>query len=163
MKYEHKLLVNPRMGTRILHSRYGILKTIPKDDTLDYEHQGTAVLEYDPRYGNKFNPWWLISNIDGDISAYYRWFVTKELGIKLLKPAFGNHISIITGEKPPLDGWGYLNGTPINFHYTSEIFTNGEFWWLNVKSDDAINIRKKLGLPKKEIGLHLTIGRIIKT
>lgn len=160
----HNLLINPSRGTVPLAVHHGELITTYRDSDQKYPHTGVATLRYDPTLNTKYNDWWLISDTCEGITDYYRRQIEQWLGIVLLKPAFGAHISIIVGEEPPNKHlWKLDQGRQVEYQYTHDVFTNGEFWWLNVISGEMDAIREYFGLPEKQHQLHLTIGRMNKT
>ena len=149
-------------GTKILGSLYGELALEPKGEPV-FDFSDIAAIKVDPSCGKKFSNWWMIANTCDDITAYYRSMVKKEFGITLMKPSFGAHVSIIAGEKPKqnIDRWKYFDGYQKPFEYTHQLYTNGTFWWLNVKSEEMEFIRSFYGLDdSSKDPLHLTIGRI---
>lgn len=138
-----------------------------------FQHKDVARITYKPyRPGLKHKKdWWCVAEVNGDIDAYYRWFVLKRYGLKLHKPAWGAHISIIRGEKPfqdKMDLWGKYEGLEVQFEYSCNIRQSGDttgwdrpdcFWFVDIKSDFLIDIRKEMNFPYN-YGLHLTIGRM---
>ncbi len=131
-----------------------------------------CILKYDPKSlkGNvdaMFKPWWLIGFLEegNELREYYNWFIEKRTGLKLMKPAWGAHISIVRGEEPSnIDLWGKLEGNKIEFSYEEFVKTNSEHWWLRIVCDEMLEIRETLGIQKRhEIGLHITIGRPMPT
>lgn len=126
-----------------------------------------CLLQYDPKpikgtSAAMDKPWWLIGFLQegNELREYYNWFIEKRTGIKLMKPAWGAHISIVRGEEPiNIDLWGKYQGKELEFSYGEFIKTNGSHWWLRIVCDQMNDIREELGLPRKhQIGLHLTIG-----
>lgn len=125
--------------------------------------RGTLV--YDPKCGNKFDPWWVILECDKDIAALYRFLFFKKTGKILQPPAFGAHISISRGvELENKELWGMNQGKIINFLYDPfDIATNGKHWWFHCYSDEILELRDKLGLSPdahhKWKRFHLTFGK----
>jgi hypothetical protein len=112
-----------------------------------------------------FKPWWCIILLDenDDTGDYYRWFVKKRYGLKLQRPAFGTHISLIRGEETTPANWKIFkekyDGKPVKFTHESELRTNGKHWWIRIKCDEAKDMREEMGYPREgKWGLHLTIG-----
>ena len=131
-----------------------------------------CIIKYDPTSvkGNPdsmFKPWWLIgfTQKENELQEYYAAIIYKRTGIKLIKPAWGPHISIIRGEEPlNKELWKKYDGEEIEFIYDHYIKTNGGHWWLKVTCDKLLDIREELGLPRKHfVGLHFTIGTPKKT
>lgn len=110
-----------------------------------------------------FKPYWAIVQMNCDIDSYYRWFLERRYNIKLIKPAWGAHISVIRGE--PCEQWEYFkskyNNKIIDFEYNLEFKTNGQHWWLNIVCDELKAIRQEMGYNSNGIGLHLTLGQPI--
>jgi hypothetical protein len=140
---------------------------------LNYHvHKGKGTLIYDYGKGTKlYEPWWAMIFTDQGIVDYYAWFC-KKYGIQIQKgSAYGAHISFIRGEKPPnQEAWGQGAGE-IEFWYAHTVrFDNDHHAWVDVWSDELVEIRSKLGLPPKPhrfyngewvpSGYHLTIGRL---
>lgn len=118
---------------------------------------------YDPTAGNAKNDWWIIVECPKDILDYYHHWILKEENIKLNKPLFGAHISVVRGEEPPnKELWRKYHEKEISFSYSHDIENKDEYYWLRVSSPELNDIREELGLTRDvEFGFHLTIGRII--
>lgn len=98
-----------------------------------------------------------------DIVDYYRSWVLREKGIKLHKPRFGSHVSVIRGNEE-LDRQSSLyrkhHEVKVCFQYGNDLQTNGDYWWLPVTCELLGEIRQELGLiAEPPFGFHLTIGR----
>ena len=131
-----------------------------------------GIIQYDPPRGNlkKKPDWWCVLNFDPEITRYYRRVLEQETGLKLCKPSWGTHASIIRGEKPwpdQMDLWKKYDGQEIEIEYSGLIRQTGDttgwdrpdsYWFIEVKSEFLINIRKELNLPCN-FKLHCTIGR----
>ncbi|WP_375347355.1 hypothetical protein ACEWPB_28850 (plasmid) [Priestia megaterium] len=65
---------------------------------MDFEAKGKIV--YDPAVGKAFDAWWVIIQCPEVILNYYHYWIVKETGLRLNKPLFGSHISMIRGEEP---------------------------------------------------------------
>ena len=101
--------------------------------------------------------------LDGDMDAYYAWFLQKRFNLTLNPPMRGAHVTIISDKIDPLiydQAFAVFNGKPISLAYDpEEIRTNGQHWWLKVHSVDSQNIRRAMGLtPDPFFSLHLTLG-----
>lgn len=161
----------PNVGTKALMSLYGRLITAPAGLQHDYCFEAEAELLVDPTIGKKFDPWWIIATSCNDLAAYYRGMIEKRFNIRLLKPSFDSHVSVVVGEEPLINAstWNEFNGRKVKFTYTHEVFTNGYFWWIRVKSKELENVRKHFGLIDagsfNEQGellsnpFHLTVGK----
>ena len=132
-------------------------------------------LKYDPKRGDmkrKITNWAVIE-VQGDIDAYYRWFLKKEYGIEPHQPSWGPHISVIRGETIPEKCkhlWAAHNNEIINMQVRPFIRFNNDtkpidnhpncsFWFLDIISPRIQEIRDELGLYSKW-NYHLTIGRM---
>lgn len=118
---------------------------------------------YNPVAGKAKNQWWMIIETPKDILDYYHHWILKEENIKLQKPLFGSHISVIRGEEPAehkKDLWCKYDQEEIYFQYSNDIETDGQHWWLPITSKQLEEIRSELGFDKyPEHGYHLTLGR----
>lgn len=113
--------------------------------------------------GKMFKEGWVICSLECDITSYYSWFLEKIHGIKLQRPAWGAHISIVRGENVKNDVWSQIkekyHQKPLKFVYEVSPKTNGEHWWLKVTCEDFFLIRKELCLnPFPKFPYHLTLG-----
>lgn len=106
---------------------------------------------------------WVIMECPKDILDYYWHWIFLEKGIKLHKPRFGSHISVIRGDESfdrnsPL--YRKYHENILSFSYTNKLETNGDYWWLPVSCTKLENLREELGLIRNPpFGFHLTIGR----
>lgn len=135
-------------------------------------HKAEGKLVYDYGFGTKlFEPWWALVFTDQGIIDYYAW-LCKKYGMPVQKgSAYGAHISFIRGEVPVnKDAWGIGAGT-IDFWYAHTVrWDNNRHAWLDVWSDQLVELRQAMGLPVKPhrllngewvaSGYHLTIGRL---
>ncbi len=170
-QYPHSIyLPQPKsLGLLVLGRTFNKLNTvaIEPDFQPNYSFKSTGKLIYDPVQKQDFEPWWLMLKTDEDIVAYYQYYIKKQFGVSLLSPSFNSHISIIAGEKPLKneDMWKHNHGQDIEFEYTQDIFTKGDFWWLRTTSPQFNQIRQFFGLPeihndfKNNAPYHLTIGK----
>jgi len=132
------------------------------------EYQGKIV--FDPKAicdpsGKMFKPWWVIVSLgaDNEFGAYYSWFYERQHGIKLQRPAFGSHISVINGEETDKDNWekfkGLYHNKDIKFIYEMSPRTNGKHVWFRVRCDELKDLREQMGYSRDgKWGLHLTLG-----
>lgn len=106
---------------------------------------------------------WVILECPQDILEYYWQWVYKQKGIKLHKPRFGSHISVIRGNEECNRTsilYKKYHENHIEFQYSNILETNGDYWWLPVKSEILEEVREELGLIRlPDFGFHLTIGR----
>ncbi len=107
-------------------------------------------------------PTWACKVIVSDsISDYYRYWVNRELGIKLQKQFFGAHITLCKYDEPTnKSAWGKYEGNLINFEYSIDIDIGPKtVFWLPVKSPEMEEIRIELGLrPLPRYPFHISIG-----
>ena len=135
-------------------------------------HKGTGIIRYDPRRPDmkRGTKWWAIVKVDRQITAYYRWWVKKELHVDLCQPSFDAHISIIRGERPPADKmelWKKYDGVEIEFEYEHNVRRSGDttgwdrpdyYWFVTINCPLLKKIRDEFGFPSNW-RQHLTIGR----
>lgn len=129
--------------------------------------KSTGRLVYDPVIKgdpDSFKEFWLIAECDTELAGYYRWLARKEMSLDwFLKPAWGAHISVTRGDKPPHpEHWRKYHGQKIEFEYSNIVWTNGRHYWLDVVCPRMSEIRVELGLPPKfaYAEFHLTIGNL---
>ena len=124
-----------------------------------------------PRPGlKKKRDWWAIVEVDREITRYFRWWVERELNVKLCKPSWDAHISIIRGERPPIEKlylWEKYEGKEIVFKYSVNVRRSGDttnndrpqnFWFVEVECPLLREIRDEFGFPS-DWKQHITIGR----
>lgn len=125
-------------------------------------------LVYSPRTHLSSSEKWAVVMCDDEISRYYRYLYSKEypylnsgFSIKLTRPVWGAHISLIRNERiPDPKLWRLDEGKIIEFDYEGGVIDNGEYYWLKVSCPYLADLRQKMGLPREpRFGLHLTIGR----
>lgn len=102
-----------------------------------------------------------------DIDEYYRWLLNTRFNLRLNPPIRGAHVTIINDKFNDDKAWAEFreafNKKRVKFEYNPELIrTDSMSWWINVKSDDAQNLRDVLGLGKPYYGFHLTVGQISK-
>jgi hypothetical protein len=104
---------------------------------------------------------WAILQCDLETVVYYHWWLER-FGVKVNLPVWKSHVSVVRGEElPNPEAWGDYQDEEIEFWYSpSEIYWNGEYWWIDVYSPRLEAIRQELGLsPQPEYSLHWTIGK----
>ncbi len=131
-------------------------------------YDGKGVISFDPNpikgsTKKMFKPWWVIGRIDGDIGNYYSYLLQKRHGIRLQRPAWGPHISVVRGEQTSQDNWDQFKEKydEKSFKFTYEVSpkTNGDHWWLRVICDELKQLREDMGYSRDgKWGLHLTLG-----
>jgi hypothetical protein len=129
--------------------------------------RSSGTLVYDPttRAFPTCNQWWLVLECCPDLARYYRAMYDRYFrGHSVLRQApWGSHISIIRGEEPLLGraNWGFRHGTEIEFEFSDQLLTDGDYCWLPVFCEPLLDLREQFGLPRQpSYPLHLTIGRI---
>lgn len=109
--------------------------------------------------------WWLVVEVNEDICSYYRKLIMFYNPIlKLNKPKYSAHITVIAGkyEKPVNEQyWNKYSGQIIEFQYNPEIIIDGVYFGIRVQCEKIEDIREELGLNRKIITpWHLTVGNI---
>lgn len=145
--------------------------------------EGTVIYDpHRPGLKKKNGPGWSVLQLAPGFTEYYRWllerswwdarddagdFAMKGKMHELQAPSWGDHISITRGEylAPSIKHlWKSRHGEKVKFEYsltprmTTKEFEHVQFWFLDVKSDDLLEIRRELLLPT-HFKFHLTIGR----
>lgn len=104
---------------------------------------------------------WAILQCDLETVLYYQWWLER-VGVKVNLPIWKSHISVVRGEDlPNPEAWGLYEGNTIDFSYRiSDVWWNGDYWWINILSPQLEEIRMELGLsPQPKYSLHWTIGK----
>ncbi len=126
--------------------------------------KSTGKLVYNPTSHLGSNQKWLVLMADDNIGRYYRSLYHQEFFYKpkLIQPVWGAHVSCIRGEYVPnIHLWGLNKNKIIEFEYSSGVFSNDEYHWLEVTCPELEDLRLKYGLSKyPKFGYHLTIGRV---
>ena len=122
-------------------------------------------IRYSPKQlGDHQQNWWLVLDCDPEIGKYYRhlYWLSQYKCNTLVRPAWGEHISVVRNEKPPKEQiWRLYNNQEVKFYYGKFIQTDGEHFWLGVSCPILIEMRTELGLPKEpDPPLHLTVGHV---
>ena len=112
---------------------------------------------------------WIVVEAPYDVVNYYKWWVEKHLGKKISTSYHKPHITVLAGKherglsKHPL--WAKHDGKHVVFEYSTRIhtdapwFSQGQYFWLQVKCPFLAQVRTELGLaPTLKWPLHLTIG-----
>lgn len=132
------------------------------------EYSGKII--FDPRAlvdpsGKMFKPWWIIVHLDddNDFGLFYAWLYERQHGIKLQRPAFGPHISVVRGEETDLKIWEQFKNShhqkKIKFVYELVPHTNGKHVWLRVRCPELNDLREQMGYQREGTwGFHLTLG-----
>lgn len=110
----------------------------------------------------------------GEIVDYYKWFLAKNYGLKLINPLRGPHVTFINDAFNKISGetdeekealWTATKlkweGIEIPVNIDLDIRTDSKWWWYNVSKEHRVElqaIRNELGIGIPYYGLHLTIG-----
>lgn len=94
-------------------------------------HTTTGRLLYDPpRPGMTHGTqWWAIVTADREITRYYRWWVERRFGIRLLPPSWDAHVSVVRGETPApafRKLWKRHHGELVTFRYAHHVRRSGD-------------------------------------
>lgn len=124
-----------------------------------------GTIRYSPKLlGGQSEKWWVVLDCDEELSKYYRHlYKINAYNTKvLLMPAWKSHITIVRNEEPSQkEPWERHAGCIVEFDYSSEVETNGAYFWLPVTSDYLLDFREELGLPRNPLfPLHLSIGHL---
>ena len=158
-------------------------KTLKDNGTLIYEPVRVIERKGKTVVGHKRtdSPWWLVLNVSESISAYYRWWMEKELnplkldkGFKLNSALWQNHITVLSGREEINENfqqyWKKYNNEIIEFEYLPYVYQTWRFFCIPVKCKKLEDIRKELGLTSfiqressvfPDYHFHLTIGRLL--
>ena len=97
-----------------------------------------------------------------DIAEFYFSLVPKWVGLK--RQAYPAHVSVVRKETPPDMGvWRKHDGKTIPFEYLEQIENDETYYWLPVRSEGLVVVRRELGLPPWppwRNKYHLTIGNL---
>ena len=127
------------------------------------------MLKYNPRRGkNQNSDWWLVVEVDPEITRYYRWWAKTSLGILLHAPSWDAHVSVVRGEEPKNRlAWGKHDNQIIAFNVKPDVRQTGDttgwdrpdnYWFVDIFSAELSAIKQELGFAPKE-KYHITIGR----
>jgi len=107
---------------------------------------------------------WITAECDGEILDYYWWWWWKAKHVKLMKPMFGAHISIVRGKEEEIEeGWWEcgLRGKVEFCYHPERLFLYDTHVWLPVSGEGLNNIRESVGLLRNPVmPFHMTIGRV---
>lgn len=134
-----------------------------------HKYESFGKLCYNPERGkNQSTSWWLVVDVDKEITRYYRWWVKTEIGILLQQPSWNAHISVIRGAQPPNpEFWRKYEQKTIGFQIKHEVRQSGDttgwdrpdnYWFVDVFSEELSHIQQEMGFPAKD-KYHITIGR----
>jgi hypothetical protein len=124
----------------------------------------TGTLVYDPRVvvdgREHFDPWWVVLECGVALLGAPRAALEAE-GVRLTRPRWGSHVSVVSGEEPPRkERWRFGHGELVPFAYDPTPRLEGAFYFLDVICDELCDLREALGLPRApRHPFHLTLGR----
>jgi len=138
---------------------------------MEFAHNGTGIVRYDPHRGtmksNTKN--WCVIDVDREITRYNRFWLQREKHIILQQPAWDAHISVVRGERlsPKAQKlWKKYEGkrVPIRYEHgdiqmSKDQDQPGWFYWIRVDCPFVDEIRQELGLITSWKYHHITIGR----
>jgi hypothetical protein len=103
---------------------------------------------------------WMYVAFEPDLARLYAWLLLRERGVKLHRPAWGPHVSVVRKEQRPAGSpWGLRNGDAVEVGYEPVVMTNGVRYWLPARFELGCEIRYELGLPPDPpVPFHLTFG-----
>ena len=129
-------------------------------------NKSTGIFRYSPSCKSipNVSKWWLVIDSCPELARLYRELSNYHYRaqFKLHRPAWDSHISIIRDEKPPIEElWLKYNGLEVEFEYESMVLNNGQYFWLPVRCEKALDIREEMGLDRNPFfNLHLSFGMI---
>jgi len=108
---------------------------------------------------------WLVLLVDNNIAEYYRHLIYLfDRRLKLQPPKHDTHITIIAGKYENVSNhfnWKKYHHQEIEFEYSTDIGTDGCYFWLPIECKYIEDIRVELELPPTiPIPWHLTIGNL---
>ena len=116
--------------------------------------QGKAQIQYHTA--------WIIAKCDDALVEYYRWWYFRKKHIKLMRPKYGAHISIVRGEDEGITQGTWdrnMDGPEITFNYSNDLVDVYNYVWMPVWGDDLLRIRQEVGLGEPVKPFHMTVGR----
>lgn len=105
---------------------------------------------------------WIVANLNSELQIYYHHILQKNLSIKLNRPKFGCHVTVVAGKYEQVThrlAWNRYQKQPLMLEYNSQIKNIGDTWWLEVRSQNLVQLRNELGLtdiPKWPF--HITVA-----
>jgi hypothetical protein len=107
----------------------------------------------------------VIVNVDSGIIDYYSYWLWKYKNIKLSRPAWGAHVTIVNDKDRVKDIESFerlkddFNKSYIKIFHSVKLRKQWQFWILDVEpSEEFLFIRNALGI-KENFPFHITIGR----
>lgn len=140
--------------------------------SIDFPFKMRGRLRYDPYRGTMSNQkWWCVVELPPGLCAYLRWHLDRNWWhiTDAIKPtyfpnAWGDHVSLIRGERPRFpDRWKYLDGEKVDVYYDLDVKAVKDYWYVDCYVPVVRGIREGLGLPNKrgdrEFTNHITIAK----
>lgn len=122
-----------------------------------------GTIRYSPKLlGASSSKWWCTIDGDPELGKYYRhlFYLQSYRCNKLQRPSWECHITVIRDEEPSDKSlWGKYNGLEVDFEIIGEMETNGDYYWLPIKCQLALDLRAELVLGELLYPLHVSIGR----
>lgn len=100
--------------------------------------RSTGTLEYHS------GPSKVVVQIDPEIGRYYLAQVPKS--VRLRKPRYRTHISVVRKENPDFTHWEKYQGATVDFEYSHHIYSSHVYCWINIYSPFLEMVRTELGL-----------------
>ena len=116
--------------------------------TAEHEQlrKSVGVLKYNQ--SRSTGTYWLVVEIDPEITRYYRALIPKS--IRSNKQMYAPHITVVREAKETpvnLEHWGKYQGEEVEFEYSHEVQFSENYVWLNVWCQRLEEIRLELGMP----------------
>ena len=118
----------------------------------------------------RYSEHYLVVDVDSGIVELARALVPKALYLN--RQRYAPHISVVRHEKPVvLKNWGKHEGREVEFKYSTYVYNDEVYYWLQAFSPTLSNIRVELGLskfsewsrpPDGQDCFHITIGNTKK-
>jgi hypothetical protein len=127
----------------------------------------TGTLNYSPKLlGDRISSkWWLTIKCDTGLAKYWRhlYHLHTHRCYRLDPPSWREHVTIIRDEEPAelyRARWEKWAGHEIEFEVIPKVEHNNEYYWLPVICEEAMLIRKELGLAEPYYPFHFSIGHV---
>ena len=117
---------------------------------------GVAKLEYHSS--------WLVANIEDDVLEYYRWWFYRRYLVKLAKPRWCAHISVIRGSEEEVPSLFLFENErknkEVKFQYSNKLEQHPKgYVWMPCWGCQLEDVREECGFPRSPImPFHMTVG-----
>lgn len=105
---------------------------------------------------------WITLWCNESIIKYYNYWIQRALHVKLNKPLYGAHITVIAGKYEDMrehDCWKKYDGEEIKYYYDHDVKCDNGYYWLHIECPRLTEIRNEFGLSDlPKYYFHLTIG-----